>query len=168
MDKSRGYPILTDTEPHPYYFNASATGTLTGTSALDRTETGVHVQAVYRPEIAGPLQLRVYGGPSYFSVKQQMIDDFTFRQVYGVYTTSNTVTIDSYTWKSVSTTAWGFNVGGDVAYFFTRNLGLGGFVRYAAASATVPNTAQDIAKTGTTQSVKVGGTAFGVGVRTRF
>jgi hypothetical protein len=115
------------------------------------------------------LQVRLYGGATYFSVKQEVITDFTYDESYSIYNVTHTITITGYTSKFLdSKTAFGFNAGGDVGYFFTKNIGVGGDVRYARASLTIPNSAQDLYQTGQTQVISVGGLSLGVGLRARF
>jgi hypothetical protein len=166
--RSSGNPTITATIPHPRFFNAFGTGTLTGATPLERSETGVHIQVIYRPVTGKNVELRLSGGPSYFAVKQTLVDDFRFTQTFSLVSTLNTIRIDSYTSREVSTTTFGFNVGGDVGYFFAAHVGVGGFFRYATASAGIPNTAQEIARTTATQTIKLGGPSFGFGLRTRF
>ena len=80
--------------------------------------------------------------------------------------------VDSYPFDSasfgsaVTTTAKqskvGFNAGGDVAYFFSRQVGVGFTAQFARAKMNLPS-----AIGGTTQ-VEAGGMQAGGGVRLRF
>jgi len=164
---SEAPPVITATLPHPRYYNASATGTLTGATPSKRTETAVHMQVVFRPKMSNPrLQVRLFGGPSYFSASQQLVTNFRYNQIW--LGSAQQVAITGYDQSDKGGSAWGFNVGGDVAYFFSKTIGVGGMARYAAGSADFPNTAQDIVASGQTQSIKLGGVAFGFGLRVRF
>jgi hypothetical protein len=49
----------------------------------------------------------------------------------------NGVEIDSYETQNVEETAWGFHVGGDVTWFFTRVFRIGGFARLSRREVTV-------------------------------
>ena len=55
----------------------------------------------------------------------------------------------------------GVHVGADVAYFFTPRLGLGAMLQYAGTN-------MEVAATGRTFDVKVGGILAGGGLRLRF
>ena len=96
--------------------------------------------------------MRLYGGPTYFSVSQDLISS----SLSGEPTTA-------------STSAWGYHVGGDFGYFFTKHIGLGGGVRYSGATVTIPDTAKDrFSSEGHTQDVRVGGSSLAFGLRVRF
>jgi hypothetical protein len=96
------------------------------------------------------VQVRLYGGPTYFSVSQDLINS----PPHGATT--------------ASTSAWGYHVGGDFGYFFTKHIGLGGGVRYSGATVTIPDTAARYSSEGQTQDVRVGGTSLVFGLRVRF
>jgi hypothetical protein len=106
--------------PHPFFFDLARS--VNGTVAdLSRKELGVHVQARGIFPVTPRLLVMVFGGPSFFQVTQGVATDFTY--------------LDSYPYDSasfetaVTTTAKknkvGFNAGGDVAFFFTRQVGVG-------------------------------------------
>ena len=56
----------------------------------------------------------------------------------------------------------GFNVGADVAYYFTGNFGVGWLTRYSRAMVEVPSAS------GETLDIEVGGLHTAVGLRVRF
>jgi hypothetical protein len=58
--------------PHPFFLNQfrEVSG---DTRSLSRTETAVHVQAMYFWHPAGPLRLVLSGGPTFFSVEQELV-----------------------------------------------------------------------------------------------
>ena len=55
-----------------------------------------------------------------------------------------------------------FNGGADVAFFFTRQVGVGGTLQFAGVTVQVPGAL------GSTREVKVGGGRAGGGLRLRF
>jgi hypothetical protein len=70
---------------------------------------------------------------------------------------------------TASTSAWGYHVGGDIGYFVTKHIGLGGGVRYAGATVTIPDTARvRFSGEKPTQDVRVGGPSLAFGLRVRF
>ena len=99
----------------------------------------------------------MFGGPSFFSVKQDIVNDFEISETYPYDTATFTRAIAA----SQSESAVGVNVGGDVAYFFTPNVGVGGTAQSSGATVemTVPSGTAD---------VKAGGLQVGGGLRLRF
>ncbi len=58
--------------PHPFFFNQLRE--VTGDAPnLTRTETAVHVQAMYFINPSGPLRLVLSAGPSFFNVEQDLV-----------------------------------------------------------------------------------------------
>jgi hypothetical protein len=149
---------LSASVPHPFFFNRPRTvdGDVAG---ITREELAVHVQAralfTPRPKI----QAVVYAGPSFFKVKQGIVNDFEITETYPY----DTATFS----RGVTTTAdeskLGFNVGADVGYFFTRQVGVGGSVQWSRATIEAP------ASDGTGSfELKAGGLQLGGGLRLRF
>lgn len=157
---SKSTPIqLTASVPHPFFFNRArqVTGDVGG---LKREELAVHVQAraMFTPKRS--IEAMVFGGPSFFSVKQGIVNDFEITETYPY---------DSATFsRGVSTTAdeskVGFNVGADVGYFFTRQVGVGGTIQWAGTTIEVPGSGAN----SPSFDVKVGGLQAGAGLRLRF
>ena len=148
---------LTGTIPHPFFFNRarSVGGDVAG---LKREELAVHVQARGIFPVGTRFQVMVFGGPSFFQVKQGVITDYAYDESYPY---------DDATFRAATTTPAkvskvGFNAGGDVAFFFTRQLGVGGTVQFAGTSVDLPGAL------GSTRDVKVGGGQAGAGLRLRF
>ena len=146
--------------PHPFFFNRarSVTGDIGG---LKREELAVHIQAraMFTPK--RNILAMVFGGPSFFKVKQGIVNDFEITETYPY---------DSAAFsRGVTTTAdeskVGFNVGADVGYFFTRQVGVGGTIQWAGTTIEVPGSG---AVSPTPFDVKVGGFQAGGGVRFRF
>lgn len=140
--------------PHPFFFNAGRL--VSGTTGLKRTETGVHVQAVYVVPVGRKILVGLSAGPSFFSVKQSLVDSVQVSESYPY----DTAALLAPTTTNASQSVTGFNAGLDVGYYFTRAVGVGGMVRYAGASVSLPSHGLDIA-------TKVGGFQAGVGLRLR-
>ena len=147
---------LTGSVPHPFFFNRSrsVTGDVGG---LKREELAVHVQAIATAPLGPRLQLMAFGGPSFFRVKQDMVSTFTWAETYPF----DDASFGSATIVDADGSKLGFNVGGDVAFFFSRQVGVGGSIRYSAATVEI-----DVA--GGTHEVKAGGLQAGGGLRLRF
>jgi len=143
--------------PHPFVFNQprSVSGDIGG---LTREELALHVQARLVVPVSRRLEGMVFGGPSFFQVKQDLVDDFTLTETYPY----DTATFNQGITSTAKKSKIGFNVGADVSYFFSRQVGLGGTAQYATASIDLS------AAGGTTTSVKVGGLQVGGGLRLRF
>jgi len=148
---------LTAAVPHPFFFNRARA--INGeVSGLTRDESAVHVQASVLLAAHPRVQVTVFGGPSFFQVKQGLVTGYTYADDYPY----DEATFRSATTTTASKSKMGFNAGADAAFFFTRNLGVGGMVRFAGVS--IPLAGSD----GTTETMKAGGTQAGGGLRLRF
>jgi len=130
---------------------------VTGEFDGDRSETAVHVQAKWLVPVNDKMLVTIFGGPSFFKIEQDIVNDFEYSESYPFDTATFTRAIAA----SQSESAVGVNVGGDVAYFFSSNVGVGGTVQYSGATVemTVPSGTAD---------VKAGGLQVGGGLRLRF
>jgi hypothetical protein len=141
--------------PHPFFFNQprSVTGEFDG----DRSETAVHIQARWLVPVSNKMLLTIFGGPSFFKVEQDIVNDVEYSESYPF----DTATFSRAIADTQSESKIGFNVGGDFAYFFSRQVGVGVTAQYSAATVemTVPSGTAD---------VKAGGGQIGGGLRLRF
>jgi opacity protein-like surface antigen len=141
--------------PHPFFFNQprSVTGEFDG----DRVEKAIHIQASWIVPVGPKMVVTLFGGPSFFQVEQDIVNDFEYSESYPF----DTATFTRAVAASQSESAVGVNVGGDVAYFFSRQVGVGGTVQYSGATVemTTPSGTADI---------KAGGLQVGGGIRLRF
>jgi hypothetical protein len=145
---------VTGAIPHPFYFNAARS--ISGTAAIERSENAVHVQALWAIPAGRRLLIALGGGPSFFSVKQSLVQHVTYSESYPY----DTATFASASVTQPSASAVGFGGSVDVGYYFSRYVGFGGMVRYTHA--TVPLTTRD-----STLSVDAGGFEAGLGLRFR-
>ena len=152
--------------PHPIIFGQSREATATAPD-LEHSENAVHLQFVWVVPLGGKFRLMFMGGPTFFTVRQQIA---TVRAPQDVRDQApfTSVTITSVTVTDVKDSPVGVNVGVDGTYAITRiagvGIGVGGFVRYAGASLDFPTL------TGTTREgdLKAGGPQGGIGLRVRF
>jgi len=144
------------TLPHPLFFqrNRQISGETTG---ITREETGIHIQAQYQLPPFGNVYVTLAGGPSVLDIQQSIVTDVNFTEEFP-YDTAIYVGVDS---QRVSGTATGFNAGADVRWMFTRNVGVGGLVRYTRATV-------DLTRNNRTVTVDAGGMQVGGGVRLAF
>jgi hypothetical protein len=113
---------------------------------FSRTEKTVHVQAMYVIPFTRRVQLAVYGGPSYFRTEQKVLNDYHFEE-YGTWdwdsgwTPEGVFTLypESGFFQTDSASDWGYNVGADLNYFFSRNIGVGFNARYSEGSINYEN-----------------------------
>ena len=93
----------------------------------------------------------------FFQVEQSIVDDVNYTEAYPF----DTATFSSAVSSAQSSSGTGVNVGGDVAFFFGPNVGVGVGVQYSSATVqmTLPSGASD---------VKAGGAQVGGGLRLRF
>ena len=142
---------ITGSIPHPLLFNhpRSVEGTAPGT----REETAIHLEVAYIVPVNRHLQVVVFGGPSFFTVKQSVVTAITFDEEYP-YDVATFTSADVDTEKEQKT---GFNVGADVGYYFTKNVGVGGIVRFSQTKVTF-----------SLGEVDAGGAMVGGGLRLRF
>ena len=147
---------LTGSVPHPFFFNRprSVTGDVGG---LEREELAVHVQAIARVPMSERLEVMAFGGPSFFRVKQGMVSTIAWSEAYPF----DQASFSSATTVDPDESKIGFNVGGDVAFFFSRQVGVGGTIRYSAATV-------ELDAGGGTFEAKAGGIQVGGGLRLRF
>jgi hypothetical protein len=148
---------LTGSVPHPFFFSRprSVNGEVGG---LTREELALHMQARGVFSAGQRMEVTMFGGPSWFQVKQGLVMDFDY---------SNTYPYDEATFTHAQTTTMkksqlGFNAGLDVAFFFTRQLGVGITTQFAGTSLEIPSA------DGGTRKIKAGGAQAGGGLRLRF
>lgn len=156
---SKNTPTLINASvPHPFFFNRPRTvdGEVAG---IKREELAVHIQARATFVPTPRIQAVVFAGPSFFSVKQGIVNDFEVTEAYPY----DTATFSRGITTDVDESKIGFNVGADVGYFFTRQIGVGGSVQWAGTTIDAP------ASSGTgTFELKAGGFQAGGGLRLRF
>jgi hypothetical protein len=143
--------------PHPFVFNANRTGTWSS-SALDRSEIGVHVSAAWQLFRASRFSLSLFGGPSLFNFKQGVIDEVEVIQSYPY----DTIDARLVTGTVDGSTA-GFHAGIDLGWFFARHIGIGALLRFTRG------TKRDVRiGDGDPFDLEIGGLQGGGGVRLRF
>jgi hypothetical protein len=143
--------------PHPFFFNQprEVTGDATG---VKRSETAVHVQAMYLITTGGRLRFVLSGGPSFYSVTQDFVSEVRINEDYPF----DTATFSSAQLEEGQGSKTAFNVGADVMWMFSRSVGAGGLIRFSRASVDLD------APGSRTVTVDAGGLFVGGGVRLVF
>ncbi len=143
--------------PHPFFFNQPRT--VTGTASdLARRETGLHGKIAFVGSMGGGWEISVSGGPSFFTVDQDFVEDITIDQTYPY----DTATFASAVSTRHSTSGLGFNVGADVTKLFTPHMGVGAAIMISRAKLHFDTFSDP------TRTFDVGGARIGGGLRFRF
>lgn len=148
---------LSATIPHPFFFNRARTLSAE-IGGLKRSELAVHIQAAAVLPISRRIGVTVFGGPSFFRVQQGLVSDFDYAESYPY----DSATFSRGITSTSSGSKIGFNLGGDVAYFFTPQVGLGFGAQFAQATVRLPSAR------GASVDLGAGGLQAGGGLRLRF
>lgn len=148
--------------PHPLLFDRDRT--VSGTaSSLTREEVAVDLQATWILPITRHVDLSLFGGPTFFTVEQDLVTSVSNTETFPF----DTTTFDAADAERQSESGVGFNVGVDFTYFLQAagsrpRVGLGTLVRFSRAS--IDFTSED----GDTIAVHAGGVQIAGGLRLRF
>ena len=156
---STGDASVTASVPSPVVFNANrATATTAGD--LERSVGAFYLQVGYMILLTDDLSVHVTGGPSFFSVSQDVVADLTYTD-----SPPYTTVIANPVIQERSDSAVGINIGADVTYRFWESdaykVGGGMFLRYSAATARIPVLENEV-------DSDLGGLQIGFGARVRF
>jgi hypothetical protein len=143
--------------PHPFFFATPRVATI-DVSDLDQTQVGLHFQARGLWFVGSHLHVSVGAGPSLFLVKQRFVTDITYSDSYPY----DSITLEGVDTSEANGRGVGFNADVDVAYYFTRRVGVGVIGRYSRADVTIEGDDSE------TFDLRVGGRTIGVGLRVRF
>ena len=97
---------------------------------ISRNETAVHAQVYYELRRRGPWRIRLFAGPSYFNVEQELVTEVSATETFPF----DTAEFGRATTTRVKGSGVGFNAAIDVSRMLGRRVALGGIVRYAGAS----------------------------------
>lgn len=146
--------------PHPLYFDRSDIDATVTNGKLQRIEGAVHITGMVVLASGRHFSVRVFGGPTFFRVQQDVIGVINYSQVYNL-AGANNVTITTYDTDKTEGTGWGAHVGADAGFFFNHVVGIGGLVRYSRGKV-------EIVDYGGPEDTKVGGVQVSGGLRLRF
>jgi hypothetical protein len=83
------------------------------------------------------MEVRLMGGPSFFTLKGDMVSEVAYEQTFNSTAPQNAVTISGKSSREASGSAIGFHIGGDFTYFVHRFVGVAAGVRYGRATVAV-------------------------------
>ena len=114
--------------PHPFFFNQPRS--ISGESlALSHDENAVHLSAWWIVPAGRRFEVGIFGGPSIISVSRPLVKDVQYSDEYPY----DTATFSEAPVGDVSKTAIGVHGGVDVTWLLSRQIGVGGTLRYARA-----------------------------------
>jgi hypothetical protein len=149
--------VIAGQVPHPFFFNQPRA--IGGESAaLKQQEQAIHIAAVWTYTATKHLDVSVFGGPSVYVLKRDLVSDVTYADGYPY----DSATFDHAAVANVSERGLGFHAGADVAWLFTKSVGVGAVIRFTRASLTLDSPAD-----AGTVSLDLGGLQFGGGLRLR-
>ena len=142
--------------PHPFFFDSHRE--IGGVASnLKREETAIHFHVIWIIPVNGRVDLKLFAGPTLFDVSQNVVVDVAFADTFPF----DTATFTGANVKEVSESKVGFNLGVDVAFYFSGHLGVGLLARFS-------ETTVDLSVDGRTFPIDVGGLQAGAGFRLRF
>lgn len=159
--KTTNAQVLGGTVPNPLFFNRLRTLTPGTPTLTDHHQTGVHVQLSWFVPVNDKIDVAVFGGPSFFSVKHSLASSITVNTATEdgpFYDSAPDVRVYS---EETSGNTTGGNVGVDVTYLFTDVIGAGFMLRWAGGSV-------NLTTDNGPHSIDVGGLQVGFGARVRF
>ena len=154
--KSTNSASISGSIPHPLFTDRhrAYSSTLDG---MEHSEHVVHVQAYYFVPVAEKMDVAVFIGPLFFSVRQDYV---TGLNAFTESSNFETVTIPTGRGTAKDSPV-GFNIGGELTYPITPNVAGAFLLRFSRANA-------DLDFDGLTHSMNVGNVQVGGGVRLRF
>ena len=143
--------------PHPLHFSRNRSISF-DPLPLAREETAVHLQVLAVVPAGPSFTVTAFGGLTSFRLKQGLVNDLRFAHSYPY---DGATYADALT-ATQSASKIGFNVGADVAFYFTSNVGIGWLTRYSRATIGLPSANDDAI------TVEAGGLHTAGGLRLRF
>jgi hypothetical protein len=147
-------------------FNASGlpiSATAVTSSSLERTDHAVDFAVTVSAWKTEHIEVQVFGGPTLLRVSQQMVSSVTTEQVPPPPLAPSVVSITGAEVEQVSATGFGWNVGGDAAFYFMPHVAIVGGVRVRGGSVTV-----DDPLSNGESDLDPGRTSVNIGARYRF
>jgi hypothetical protein len=142
--------------PHPLLITRHRT--VEGATPARHEQSGLHVNAAYILPATERVYVAVSAGPTYFTARQRVVKSVAVSETYP-YDTASFASADL---ESLSGSGWGFNAGVDVGWMFTRNVGVGGMLRYSRATLSLEPSGRDAL------DIDAGGLHAGIGARVGF
>jgi hypothetical protein len=162
---SRKYGVVVNALlPHPLFTGDPRSVTEVVNDVI-HTENAVHVQAAYMVPLSDRIELAVLGGPTFYSLKQELVTGINLAPEAPPYIPE----VTGIPLAEASGSAVGYNVGADWTYLLKPvpsgsrpAIGVGVLVRYSRASIDLD------AEGASTRSQDLGGLLLGAGLRFRW
>jgi len=119
---------LTAQVPHPLLYTQPRT-TTGMVSGVDRRENAVHVEVSWRVKAAGGFEFLPFAGPSFFQIEQGLVTKLNVTLANEVYP-YDTLAFPSVSTETIKDKVNGYNAGVDMAWMFSKHIGLGALIRY--------------------------------------
>jgi opacity protein-like surface antigen len=148
---------VTGSIPNPFTFGQPRT--FEGSVAdLARKELaiGIHLRGMF--QLSPKFGVSVYAGPTRLSLTQDAIVAIRYTEAYPY----DSATFSAAQIATDKVNKWGVGAGADLAYYFTKNLGIGLGLRYSGGETELVSLGSSPLKS------KLGGSEFGGGLRLRF
>lgn len=130
--------------------------------ALDRSELGIHVQALYALALGENVRVMLAAGPSVFNTKQDLVRSLDVDILPGF----RSLQLDEALITRDTQTSYGFHVSADITWALGSHLGVGTVTRYSRAGMTwEPSSASGVSRAIETHA---GGLHIGGGIRLLF
>jgi hypothetical protein len=162
ISSERAVSLFADV-PHPTFFNANATDT-GAAGTLSGTESAIHISFAVVPVRSRRLELRLMGGPSFFTLKGEMVREIEYEQTFDSLAPQQAIAIRGMSTGQASGSAVGYHLGADLTYFFHRLVGIAGGFRVGQATVAVETEPLSNIR----QEFLVGSTTAFLGLRVRF
>ena len=166
-----GTGSVTATVPHPLLYDSPRTATVS-VIGLEHKVSAVHLFALWMFPVTDKLDVAISGGPTFFTLSQDMVGSASPTEVGPPYTSINLSTGSKVTSKKHKS---GVNIGADLTYKLAglfgasqtakkldKMLGVGAYIRWSGASANVTTAG------GSAVTLDLGGLQIGFGARIRF
>ena len=154
---TRGVAMTTGTIPHPLEFGLARTVPLQA-FVLPHRQRATHVHVSWRLALRDTLDVTFSAGPTYFNLRQGIITSVTARELDGPFADINARVGAAERTRN----GLGFNVGADLTWMLTRQLGVGYFTRFTLGSLDAEPAPFS------PEVYHVGGIQNGLGLRVRF
>lgn len=142
--------------PHPFFLGSART--ISGNSLLYHEERAIHLHALVAVPVNPAFTVTVFGGPTVFTVWQDLVTDVRFTHSYPY----DDAAFAGVVTQEQSQSTVGFHAGVDVAYYFTGAVGVGWLTRFSTATIDLPSAGDRPV------SVTTGGFHAAGGLRLRF
>ena len=142
--------------PHPFFLGSVRT--IAGNMPVYHNERAVHLHALVTVPVNPALTVTVFGGPTMFSLRQDLVTDVRFTHSYPY----DDAAFAGIVTGEQSRSTIGFNAGVDIAYYFTDVIGVGWLTRFSAGTIDLPSAGEG------SVDVPAGGVHAAGGLRLRF